>query len=186
MFGVPQKEHSKAGRARHGRRATDMSRLNNDHLRIHRLICFRAAAFNASVNTIRRHPQRQEGRSFARNDDWMKSRAGIAAQAVEVGPNEESLETLVHRCKVAIELHDVEALLQHLGLAGRSARHRLLTALEQLQEMQGRPAGERKQALVGSFLLFGIPETKRAACADVLIELQNLYYIQRLIDLFEA
>lgn len=101
-------------------------------------------------------------------------------------PTHGTVETLLSRCKLAIELHDVDALLACLGLAEHPPKHALIRALSDLQENQRKPESARRYVLGSSLLFSLIPETNRAVCADALLELQGRYYLQRMIDVLES
>jgi hypothetical protein len=102
-----------------------------------------------------------------------------------VQPTQDTVEKLLSRCKLAIELHDVDALLECLGLPQHPPKHALIRALSELQENQSKAETARRHVLASSLLFSLISETNRAACADALIELQRRYYLQRMIDVLE-
>lgn len=95
------------------------------------------------------------------------------------------LQEGLHRCKTAIELRDVTMLLECCGISQHAPRQLLLSALRTLHENFNRTPAQRRSILGDTLLFQRLPEGRRTGFANALLELQQRFYLQRLIDLVD-
>lgn len=111
------------------------------------------------------------------------NQATIMAARPELAPA--SNETTIHDFKAAIESRNVSRVFGCLGLSEYAPRHLLIAALQDLQCNEKMSREKRKHILSSSLLFHRIDEAKRAGCASLLIDMQDMAYLQRLIDLLD-
>lgn len=95
------------------------------------------------------------------------------------------LQHSLHAWKVAIELRDTRRLLEAFGISQHGTREIVLAAVRALHESFRRTAEQRRHILFDTLLFQRLPAERRPAFAAGLIELQQMFYLQRVIDMLE-
>lgn len=95
------------------------------------------------------------------------------------------LQDCLHAWKVAIELRDTRMLLESFGMSQHAPRELLLSAIRTLHESFRRTVEQRRHILLDTLLFQRLPAERRPAFAAGLIELQRMFYLQRVIDMLE-
>ena len=93
---------------------------------------------------------------------------------------------LLYRCKLAIQLNDVPSLFECLGFSQHSPRQLTAEALQTLQRHEEKSVEERARLLSDTLLFQRLEKSKHNVCASLLIAIQDMGYMQRLLDLLQA